>query len=132
MAKPNDNEPKGDGLQSEELRLVTLRPPWTGHGTSGRRKPMAENVALVQRVLAYSKMEDKAIGDHLIFQVAPEVYQHQGLKSVYDRLRCQANPCHHQLGGEYWALAFKAFEHLHAVYHRLEEAQMLASGSGKE
>ncbi|GIM09596.1 hypothetical protein Vretimale_13438 [Volvox reticuliferus] len=116
VAQPGVAEPKNDGA----IHAADVA------------QPMDVNVVLVQRVLAYSQMEDKALGDRLIFQLAPAVYQRQGLKSVYDRLRWQANPHRHPLGGESRALAFKAFEHLHAVFHRLEEAQMLASGSGKE
>ncbi|GIL69352.1 hypothetical protein Vretimale_13472 [Volvox reticuliferus] len=116
VAQPGVAEPKNDGA----IHAVDVA------------QPMDANAVLVQRVLAYSQMEDKALGDRLIFQLAPVVYQRQGLKSVYDRLRWQANPHRHPLGGESRVLAFKAFEHLHAVFHRLEEAQMLASGSGKE
>ncbi|GIL69280.1 hypothetical protein Vretimale_12604 [Volvox reticuliferus] len=116
VAQPGVAEPKNDGA----IHAADVA------------QPMDVNAVLVQRVLAYSQMEDKALGDRLIFQLAPAVYQRQGLKSVYDRLRWQANPHRHPLGGESRALAFKAFEHLHAVFHRLEEAQMLASGSGKE
>ncbi|GIL51558.1 hypothetical protein Vafri_7529 [Volvox africanus] len=147
MSKPTENEPMGDGLQPAENEtgineaspgLDVAKPGEAKPSTDGANhavdvaSPMDENVALVQRVLTYSQMKDRALGDCLIFQLAPEVYQRQGLKSVYDRLRWQANPHRHLLGGEYRALAFKAFEHLHVVYRRLEEAQMLASGSDKE
>ncbi|GIL67033.1 hypothetical protein Vafri_20477 [Volvox africanus] len=147
MSKPTENEPNGDGLQPQQNEtgvneispgLDVAQPGEAEPSNDGANHavdvapPMVDNVALVQRVLAYSQMEDKALGDRLIFQLAPEAYQRQGLKSVYDRLRWQANPHRHLLGGEYRALAFQAFEHLRAVYHRLEEAQMLASGSGEE
>ncbi|GIL87088.1 hypothetical protein Vretimale_14250 [Volvox reticuliferus] len=150
MAMPAKNEPNGEsGFQpavdiaetsgNEANPGLDVAQPGVAEPTNDGAihaadvaQPMDVNAALVQRVLAYSQMEDKALGDRLIFQLAPAVYQRQGLKSVYDRLRWQANPHRHPLGGESRALAFKAFEHLHAVFHRLEEAQMLASGSGKE
>ncbi|GIL95717.1 hypothetical protein Vretimale_1681 [Volvox reticuliferus] len=146
MAMPAKNEPNGEsGFQpamdtaetssSEPNPGLDVAQPGVAKPTNDGAIHAADvdmNAALVQRVLAYSQMEDKVLGDHLIFQLAPAVYQRQGLKSVYDRLRWQANPHRHPLGGESRALAFKAFEHLHAVFHRLEEAQMLSSGSGKE
>ncbi|GIM09598.1 hypothetical protein Vretimale_13438 [Volvox reticuliferus] len=76
VAQPGVAEPKNDGA----IHAADVA------------QPMDVNVVLVQRVLAYSQMEDKALGDRLIFQLAPAVYQRQGLKSVYDRLRWQANP----------------------------------------
>ncbi|GIL62374.1 hypothetical protein Vafri_16598 [Volvox africanus] len=150
MSEPTEDEPNGDGLKPVEnetgdnearpgmnaAQPVEAKPDNNNNEGANHAvdvaPPMDVNEVLIQRVLAYSQMEDKALGDHLIFQLAPEVYQRQGLKSVYDRLRWQANPHRHLLGGEYRALAFKAFEHLRIVYHRLEEAQMLASGSAKE
>ncbi|GIL58274.1 hypothetical protein Vafri_13355 [Volvox africanus] len=147
MSKPAEDEPKRNELQPKENEtginetspgLDAAQPGEAEPGNDGGNHavdvapPMDANVALVQRVLAYSQMKDKALGDRLIFQLAPEVYQRQGLKCVYDRLRWQANPHRHLLGGEYRALAFKAFEHLHAVYRRLEEAQMLTSGCSKD
>ncbi|GIL67036.1 hypothetical protein Vafri_20477, partial [Volvox africanus] len=127
MSKPTENEPNGDGLQPQQNETgVNEISPGLDVAQPGEAEPsndaanhavdvappMVDNVALVQRVLAYSQMEDKALGDRLIFQLAPEAYQRQGLKSVYDRLRWQANPHRHLLGGEYRALAFQAFEHL--------------------
>ncbi|GIL58103.1 hypothetical protein Vafri_12954, partial [Volvox africanus] len=79
------------------------------------------NADVVEWVITYSKLEDEALGDRLIFQLAPEKYRNQGLKAVYDRLRWQVNPHRHPLGGQHRMLAFKAFEYLYVAYNRLEK-----------